>query len=190
MGIMGTLLKNKHAGETNLAWNLPTLAGPESLGLRSDDFEHDAAMPKATAGKRVGGTDTSPALAWNSAPEGTAQLLLVVEDVDAPMKTPFVHCVALIDPELTSVPAGGLSAASPAAGVRVLRATVGNGYRGPGPIKGHGPHRYVFELFALPVAVAAPTGGAALDKAKPRAVLDAVTGPALARGRYDGIYER
>ena len=67
---------------------------------------------------------------------------------------------------------------------------MGRGYLGPEPIKGHGPHRYVFQLFALPTAITAAEGGAPLDAAKPRAVLAAVDGPALARGRLDGRYTR
>lgn len=190
MGILGTLLKNKHAGEANLVWNVPVLAGPDTLGLHSSDFENEGSIPKAHAGKRIGGTNVSPALEWSGVPEGTAQLLLVIQDVDSPTKTPFWHCVALIDPGVTSVPAGGLGATGTAAGVRVLRSGMGSGYLGPSPIKGHGPHRYVFQLFALQTAVTAPEGGAALGSAKPAAVLASVTGPVLARGRYDGFYER
>ena len=190
MGILGTLLKNKHAGDANLAWNLPALAGPETLALRSPDFAHEATIPQIHAAKRAGGTDTSPALEWAAAPAGTAQFLLVMEDVDSPTKVPNVHCVALIDPELTALPAGALDAKAPAAGVQVLRAAMGKGYLGPAPVKGHGPHRYVFQLFALPSALTSAAGGAALDSAKPAEVLAAVPGPALARARYDGMYER
>ncbi|HEV2634233.1 MAG TPA: YbhB/YbcL family Raf kinase inhibitor-like protein [Actinocrinis sp.] len=189
MGIMGTLLKNKHADEAALAWNMPALAGPETLELRSDDFPAGGTMPTAHAGKRAGGANISPALAWNSAPAETAQLLLVIEDVDAPTKKPFVHCVALIDPEVTAVPAGELNSASPTAGVQILRSGMGRGYHGPEPIKGHGPHRYVFQVFALSAPVTTADAGD-LTKARPRAVLAAVSGRVLARGRVDGIYER
>ena len=71
-----------------------------------------------------------------------------------------------------------------------LRGSIGRGYRGPEPIKGHGPHRYVFQLFALAVPLTATASGKPLESAKPRAVLAAVPGPVLARGRIDGIYER
>ncbi|MFB7668286.1 YbhB/YbcL family Raf kinase inhibitor-like protein [Kitasatospora sp. NPDC056138] len=190
MRILGILLKNKRAGEANLAWNLPALAGPDTLDLRSADFAPGSALPEAHAGARAGGDNSSPALAWTGVPEGTAQLLLVVQDVDSPTATPFVHCVALLDPELTSLPTGALAAAAPAPGVRVLRSGAGRGYLGPEPLKGHGTHRYVFQLFALPTAITSAGGGAALDAAKPPAVLAAAGGPALARGRLDGHYTR
>jgi Raf kinase inhibitor-like YbhB/YbcL family protein len=141
-------------------------------------------------GKRAGGENRSPALAWSGTPEGTAQLLLVVQDIDSPTRTPFVHCVALLEPDLVTLPTESLHAGSPAKGVRVLRSGMGRGYFGPEPIKGHGLHRYVFQLFALPTAITSAEGDATLDTAKPRAVLATVSGPALARGRLDGLYTR
>jgi Raf kinase inhibitor-like YbhB/YbcL family protein len=141
-------------------------------------------------GKRAGGENRSPALAWSGTPEGTAQLLLVVQDIDSPTRTPFVHCVALLEPDLVTLPTEALNAGSPAKGVRVLRSGMGRGYLGPEPIKGHGLHRYVFQLFALPTAITSAEGDATLDTAKPRAVLATVSGPALARGRLDGLYTR
>jgi phosphatidylethanolamine-binding protein (PEBP) family uncharacterized protein len=67
---------------------------------------------------------------------------------------------------------------------------MGRGYLGPEPIKGHGPHRYVLQLFALPTAITSAADGATLDTAKPGAVIAAVSGPVLARGRLDGLYTR
>jgi Raf kinase inhibitor-like YbhB/YbcL family protein len=181
MAVMGRLLRNRRAGQDGLAWH--SLAGGDTLSLRSPDFDHEATIPTVHASKRVGGTDLSPALAWPAVPEGTAQLLLVVEDPDAPMPKPFVHCVALLDPSVTGLDQGGLNAAAPQDGVRVLRSGMGRGYLGPAPIKGHGPHRYVFQLFAL----AEPIDPAA--SAKPRDVVGSA-GDVLARGRLDGWYER
>lgn len=190
MAMLGRLLKNKRAGEGNLAWNLQALAGPETLGLRSDDFQHDGTVPGQHAGRRAGGQNLSPALSWTGTPADTAQLLLVIEDADSPTRSPFVHCVALIEPELDALPAGALNADSGAQGVRVLRSGMGRGYLGPEPIKGHGVHRYVFQLFALRTALMPAEGGTALEAARPRAVLAAASGPALARGRLDGLYSR
>ncbi|HEV2372168.1 MAG TPA: YbhB/YbcL family Raf kinase inhibitor-like protein [Streptosporangiaceae bacterium] len=188
MGVLGTLLKNRRAGEANLAWHLPNLAGPETLALTSEAFGDGEAIPAQYAGKRVGGRNLSPQLAWSSPPEGTAQLLLVVEDADAPTSRPFVHCVALIDPSVRELPTGALAAKDPAPGVRVLRSGMGRGYLGPEPIKGHGPHHYTFQLFALAAPVT-PEGTPA-DQAKPRSVLSSVSGRILARARLTGVYER
>jgi len=199
MPLIGSVLKNRRAGETHLAWNLPNLAGPETITLTSQAFGEGAAIPLRYAGKRAGGENMSPELAWSPVPEGCAQLLLVVEDIDAPLSKPFVHCVALIEPASTEaeqgpeqgpggLAAGVLRAGEPAAGVRTLRSGMGRGYHGPEPIKGHGAHHYVFQLFALSAAVTA--NGSSLDQAKPREILAAVPGPVLARGRLTGTYQR
>jgi Raf kinase inhibitor-like YbhB/YbcL family protein len=188
MGVVGTLLKNRRAGEAHLAWNLPGLSGPQTMAVTSTAFGDGAAIPVEHAGKRAGGRNLSPELSWTAPPAGTAELLLVIEDVDAPMGSPFVHCVAIIDPDVPALDAGALGGRQLAIGVRVLRSTMGRGYVGPEPIKGHGPHRYVFQLFAL----GAPAAGdmAWAEGAKPRALLARVTGPVLGRGRLTGVYER
>jgi phosphatidylethanolamine-binding protein (PEBP) family uncharacterized protein len=115
VGVVGTLLKNRRAGEAKLAWNLPNLSAPETLVLTSDAFADGEAIPAEHAGKRAGGKNLSPQLSWNAPPAGTAELLLVVEDTDVPMPRPFVHCVALIEPRVRELPTGGLAARNPAA---------------------------------------------------------------------------
>jgi phosphatidylethanolamine-binding protein (PEBP) family uncharacterized protein len=165
VAIAGRLLRNRRAGETYLAWNLPNLAGPETLTLTSRSFTDGGAIPLEHAGRRAGGQNISPELSWTQVPTGCAQLLLVIEDIDAPTPKPFVHCV-----------------------VQVLRSGMGRGYLGPEPIKGHGAHHYTFQLFALPTALT--TTSTALEQASPRAALAAAQGPVLARGRLTGTYER
>ena len=188
MGVVGTLLKKRRAGEANLAWNLPGLNGPQTLEVTSAAFADGAAIPVEHAGKRAGGRQISPPLSWTAPPAGTAELLLVMEDVDVPMGSPFVHCVALISPEVPALDPGALDGNQPAVGVRVLRSDMGRGYVGPAPIKGHGPHHYVFQLFALATPAVDDYEQAA--SAKPRVLLAAVAGPVLARGRLTGVYER
>lgn len=190
MTLLGRLLKNRRAGEAHLAWGLPNLRGPELLTVSSQDFEDGGPMPRAHTAKQIGGDNLSPRLAWSAPPPGTAQLLLVVEDIDVPLAKPAVHCVALVDPAAGPLDGGALDARQPGAGVRVLRSTVGRGYHGPAPVKGHGPHRYVFQLFALAAPVEASAGTPPVDRARPRALLPAVTAPVLGRGRLTGVYER
>ena len=185
MSLLGRLLANRRAGEADMAWNLPALHGPESLTLTSQDFGDSLSLTNCA--KFIGGQDVSPHLAWNPLPPGAAQLLLVVEDIDVPTGKPAVHCLALIDPSAAHLEPGALAAKQPGPGVQVLRSTIGRGYHGPAPIKGHGPHRYVFQLFALESPL---SSGIPLDRARPRAVLSAVTPPVLGRGRLTGVYER
>jgi hypothetical protein len=51
-------------------------------------------------------------------------------------------------------------------------------------VRGHGPHRYVFQRVAADRKLALP------DAADRAAVLDALAGHAVARGRLVGIFER
>ena len=170
-----------------LAWSLLNLAGPQTLTLTSPDFDHDGAIPAVHASPRVDGQDLSPALTWSAVPNETTQLLLVIEDPDAPTPAPFVHALALLDPSVTGLTQGALNATTPAEGVRLLRSGIGNGYFGPAPPKSHGPHRYAFQLFALATPTTVTRGS--LEAAKPRDVL-ATAGSVLARGRLDGTYRR
>jgi phosphatidylethanolamine-binding protein (PEBP) family uncharacterized protein len=182
--LRGTSSRNRRSGEQGLAWNSPNLAGEQTLALSSPDFPHEGTIPAVHASARAGGKDLSPALTWAPAPQDAAQLLLVIEDPDAPTPAPYVHCMALLDPSVPGLARGALDAGSPPAGVRLLRSGRGRGYLGPEPPKSHGPHRYVFQLFAL----AAEPGGTALVSAKPREVLAAAS-DVLARGRLDGFYQ-
>ncbi|WP_327399059.1 YbhB/YbcL family Raf kinase inhibitor-like protein [Streptomyces sp. NBC_01288] len=191
MTLLGRLLKNRRAGETHTAWNLPNLQGPDQLTLTSQDFGDGAIMPLKNCAKQIGGADLSPQLAWTPLPPGTAQLLLVVEDIDVPMAKPAVHCLALIDPSAAEqLEPGALAARHPGPGVRILRSTIGRGYHGPAPIKGHGPHRYVFELFALSTPLDSAATTTPIDRVRPRAFLPTISAPVLGRGRLTGVYER
>jgi hypothetical protein len=91
MGVAGTLLKNRRSGQTRLAWNLPGLSGPQTLEVRTEAFGDGEAIPAEYAGKRAAGRNLSPPLAWTAPPPGTAELLPVMEDVDVPMRSPFVR---------------------------------------------------------------------------------------------------
>ncbi|WP_022881970.1 YbhB/YbcL family Raf kinase inhibitor-like protein [Gryllotalpicola ginsengisoli] len=153
MGIaspIGRALRSRRAGEQALAWYRPELQGPETLTLTSPAFEHGGRMPASTAAGRAGG-NTSPELAWSGVPTDAASLMLLVQDYDVPLPKPITHArVNGIAPDITRIAEGGI-----------------RGWHGPGPIPGHGPHHYVFQLFAL-------------DE----------SGRVVARGRLDGLYER
>jgi len=64
MTLLGTLLKNRRAGDTHSAWNLPNLQGPELLIVTSEHFMQGESIPLEHAGKRIGGNNLSPHLAW------------------------------------------------------------------------------------------------------------------------------
>ena len=190
----GRLLKNQKARDAHSAWNRPNLQSPQLLTVVSPDFTEGGAISLESTGKHVGGKNISPTLTWSQVPPATVQLLLVVEDLDVPLPKPAVHALALINPVLLAapdhLPKGGLDRNKPAAGVRVLRSTLGSGYHGPEPIKGHGPHRYTFQIFALSQRVGTTADEATLDRVRPRILLASITSPVIARGRITGTYKR
>jgi hypothetical protein len=95
---LGTLLKNRRGRDQHSAWNRPNLQGPEVLIVTSEHFVEGGEIPRDHVGGRIGGNNVSLALTWSPPPPETAELLLVVEDLDVPTSKPAVHCLALIDP--------------------------------------------------------------------------------------------
>jgi Raf kinase inhibitor-like YbhB/YbcL family protein len=124
------------------------------------------------------GEDVSPPLAWEGAPEGTAELALVVEDPDAPGGT-FTHWLVWgLDPGETELPEGGEPA-----GLQGTNDFGAVGYGGPCPPAGE-THRYVFRLLALD----AETG---LDAGASRdGLLAAVEGHVVAETQLTATYAR
>ena len=186
--LIGRLLRPVRAGEKHLACNDPAArAAPDLIALSSPAFESGGAMPQRYAGQGVG-DNVSPQLDWSGVPGAAQELVLIVEDESVPLPRPLVHVLVRgIAPGVTGLPEGGLSdRALLARGALVLgrNSLRRPAYAGPRPIPGHGPHTYVFQLFALdrPLALGPPFGRAQL--------LAAMGGHVIACGRLDGIYQR
>jgi len=181
---VGRALRNRRAGQKTLVWASLDVQAAQSLTLTSLAFEHGAPIPERHRG-HLFGANISPPLAWTPPPAGTAELVLIVEDPDAPRATPAIHgLTAGIDPALGGIPENGLAHPSPIPGLRHGKATLGHrGYAGPLPLRSHGPHDYVFQLFAVDHRLSLPDAFT-LDQA-----LDAMAGHVIGRARLDGTYE-
>ena len=178
---LGHLLRNRRAGESSLVWHDPGLQAPAVIVVTSTAFADGTAMPAETAMRPVG-DNVSPPLAWSGVPDGTRELVLIVEDADVPFSRPIVHAVVRLNPSLPGVAGRELNAGAPHG---ESRASFGRrGYNGPRPIPGHGPHAYVFQLFALDRAV--PGDGTL----RPRTLVEAMRGHVIGRGRLTGTFER
>lgn len=182
---IGLALRNRHAGHDTLAWARPGLQAPESFTLTSPAFDHGAPIPERHRGRLLG-ANVSPALAWTPPPAEAVELMLIVQDPDAPGRTPANHALAAgIDPSLRGLPEHGLTDPSPIPGLRHGKGPLGRrGWAGPLPPRSHGPHTYVFQLFALDDHPDLPDRFSLAD------ALDAMTGHVIARARLDGTYER
>lgn len=174
-----------HAGEKHLAWNeVAASASTQTIVLSSPAFPDRGLIPARYGGEGVG-ENVSPALSWSGVPSDAKELVLIIEDPDAPLPRPFVHVIAVaIPPSATSMEEGRLSSLG-GSGLSLGRNTFGNTkYGGPRPIPGHGPHTYVFQIFAASrvLSLASPPSR--------RELLRAMSGAVVARGRLHGIYER
>lgn len=91
--------------------------------------------------------NTSPQLSWSGAPEGTKSYAVTVYDPDAPTGSGFWHwTVANIPEDVTELAAGGPVPSGAVEG----RTDYGSaGFSGAAPPPGHGPHRYIFTVFAV-----------------------------------------
>lgn len=181
---LGVALRRKRAGHHTLVWARPDLQAPQNFILTSPVFDHGTPIPDKYEG-RYFGANSSPALSWTAPPPGTAELVLIVQDPDVPMSKPATHALTRgINPALTRIEENALTNPSPIPGLVHGKGPMGRrGWAGPKPVRSHGPHAYVFQLFAVDQALDLPAGFT-LDHA-----VAAMTGHLLGRARLDGTYE-
>ena len=154
---------------------------PATITVTSPEFADGGPIPRRHAGKGVG-DDVSPEMHWQGVPPGTAALVLLMDDVDVPLRSPLIHSMAVLEPATEGL--GEHDFHTGADGVRVVPTMLSkDGYSGPRPIPGHGTHRYRFHVLALDRRV--PD-----DATSVKAVLAAASGHVLARGTLTGTYER
>lgn len=176
---LGWLLRGKRAGDKYSVRTAPQLATTGTIELTTPAFPPGGPIPLKHAGEGRG-ANLSPELHWGPLPAGTAQLLLIMEDIDVPLSKPVLHLVALFAPELPGLPEGSLTTADSA--IRWVPAFRGRtGYAGPRALPGHGTHKYGFHLYALDQAIPADRPLASLDD-----LLPLVAGHILAAGLAEG----
>jgi len=181
---LGLMLRNRHVGQHTLVWARAGLQAPESFTLTSPAFDHGGPIPEKHRG-RLFGANISPALAWTPPPARTVELVLIVQDPDVPLGKPATHALTVgIDPSLRGLPENGLADPSPIGGLRHGKGALGHrGWAGPLPIRSHGPHTYVFQIFALDHQPDLP------EKFTLSEAIQAIAGHVIARARLDGSYE-
>jgi len=184
--LFGRLMRGVQAGEEKLIWNQPAVrSAPETIVLSSSAFQNGAAIPTRFAARSIG-ENQSPPLEWSNLPSGTAEIVLIMEDPDAPLPVTSMHLVVTgISPHTSGLPAGSLNSGTQSSQVRLGKGLMGRrGYAGPMPPPSHGPHRYVFQMFALNRTLRTDI---AFDR---KSLLKEIEGKVLARGRLIGTFER
>jgi Raf kinase inhibitor-like YbhB/YbcL family protein len=177
---IGRSLRQARPGLGALACHDPVFADvPETIELTSSGFLNGETLP---ARFTADGAGVSPPLQWRGAPEGTVSLALIVEDADSPTPEPLVHAIAWGLGPNGGIAEGALGADDgPMMGRNsYLRMR----YLPPDPPPGHGPHRYVFQLFAVDHAL---EFWGAPGRAE---MLRALCGHTLAIGTLTGTTER
>jgi phosphatidylethanolamine-binding protein (PEBP) family uncharacterized protein len=181
VSVVGRLLRGLRADASRSPLATKDFDAPSTITVTSPAFADGGAIPRRHAGKGVG-DDVSPEVHWQGVPAGTAGLVFLMDDVDVPLRSPLIHSVAVLEPDTEGL--GEAEFRTGAAGVRVVPTMLSkDGYSGPRPIPGHGPHRYRFHLLALDRRVPK-------DAKSVKAVLAAASGHVLARGTLTGTYER
>lgn len=167
-----------------ITFDLPqTQNAPNVIRVVSDTFKNNDGLPlKATAY----GQNVSPDLRWAGVPKGAKSLVLMMEDPDSLSPKPFPHwLMANISPRATGLKAGIPQIEMPGLGaMQGSNSTSDIGYFGPKPPADGVKHRYNFQIFALNSKLNLPSGY------NRQALLDAMQGKVLAKGKIVGLYER
>lgn len=157
---------------------------PASITVTSPAFADGGVIP---ARYTDDGGRLSPPLSWSGLPAGTGGIVLIVEDPDAPMPKPIVHLIAWKEPAGDADLSEGAFAGPGRAGeghALGRNSFQKSAWLPPDPPMGHGPHHYLFQVYALDRPLDLPEAPGRGD------LLDAMKGRVLAKGLLTGLYER
>jgi Raf kinase inhibitor-like YbhB/YbcL family protein len=182
---LGHALVNQRAGMENVLYNqLFRLRQTARLQVRSSAFVFNARLPPRFT---ADGEGISPPLAWDDVPDGTASIALIVEDADSPTPHPLVHAIVVgLGGVGGSMEEGALNSPNHLGiGLEMgQNSFFKQAWLPPDPPRGHGEHRYVFQVFAL--------GAGQPFSSTPgrREFIDVVLEHAIGVGCLIGTYER
>jgi Raf kinase inhibitor-like YbhB/YbcL family protein len=182
---LGRALRGVRAEAEDLAIADTELTGVNaSIELSSPAFAYNEPIP---AEFTTDGDGCSPPLEWRGVPPNAEAVVLLVEDADSATPQPFVHAMVWDLPGVdASLPEGALPSVAPGAPKKALdrNSCFAANYVPPDPPRGHGRHRYVFQVLALD---SAPRFDSPPSRA---ALMEKIRGHVIAKGLLIGTYER
>ncbi|HEY7642790.1 MAG TPA: YbhB/YbcL family Raf kinase inhibitor-like protein [Steroidobacteraceae bacterium] len=184
---IGRAAQRVRAGADDLAIADTELTGVNaSIEVRSAAFDYNEPIPPQYT---ADGAGLSPPLDWHGVPMNAEAVVVLIEDADSPTPRPLVHAIVWDLPGSdASLPEGALPSrradANPVAEHLGRNSALSASWLPPDPPTGHGPHRYVFQVFALDVV---PRFESHPGRAE---LLDKIKGHVIAKGLLIGTYER
>jgi Raf kinase inhibitor-like YbhB/YbcL family protein len=185
MQAIGNALSSVHAGEEKIVSNQAGQNRVLSLQISSGAFIDGGSIPTHCTPQ---GVNSSPELTWSGVPVGTRELVLIVEDPDAPFMKPFVHWILhRLPPSVHTLPAAlptTIQLSDLGGAVQGVNDAKTRGWFGPQPPRGHGVHHYHFQLFAVDTQLSLGPDATRDELSR------ALHGHVLASGELIGTYER
>lgn len=136
-----------------------------------------------------GGQNFSPELHWKNAPANTKSFAITLFDPDAPTGHGWWHWLIFNIPANTNYLPTGAGSKFPELLPQQVVQSINDygelGYGGPCPPKGHGPHHYIFTIYALDTAALNLPPDTA-----PKIVNQYIQKHSIAHTSFTSIYER
>jgi Raf kinase inhibitor-like YbhB/YbcL family protein len=182
---LGHALRGVRAGfEKIVSEDASLSAVADTIRLESSAFDDGGSIPPRFT---ADGEGVSPPLRISDVPARAQGMVLIVEDPDAPSAEPFVHLLTFdLPPDIGDL-SEGLFRSPKHEGLEEdlgRNAFHKTAYLPPDPPNGHGPHLYVFQVFALDERLSFE------HPPSRKAVVDAMGGHVMAKGLLVGTYER
>ncbi|KAF8305257.1 PEBP-like protein [Clavulina sp. PMI_390] len=177
-------LYNRRGHDDALATRSPAFADVKPTITVKCDAIPDGKLGREYMGNSYGknGGNLFPPLNWIN-PPGTAEVLIIVQDPDAPFSVPSVHGLYFgIPPTLTPLSSSFFASHTSMVenSIKLGRNRQGTLYTGAIPLMNHGVHRYFFQVVALRSPLSKMFEEHAWKKETPQTTLAEGTGATVA----------
>lgn len=182
--LIGETLKGVRPGLEKLVFAGVEAQTAGQLQVRSSAFSDNGVIPVKYTDD---GEKISPPIAWEGVPDEADAIAFIIEDADSPTPNPLVHAIiADLPGESGELHEGAMpkSKREEAELEMGRNSFLKREYLPMDPPRGHGPHRYAFQVFALREA---PRSGSVGGRG---AFVKSLAGNVLAKGCLIATYER